>query len=77
MPNPLQKDQVQFFLDNLRPMESFTVIFMKKDGSQRKLTGTLDPEGKTRKEDVPVMTTEGEWKSFNINRVLSLGYESE
>lgn len=63
-------DYVQFFLDNqIGPMEEFQVIFMKKDGTQRKLVGHLDPNGSTRKENVPVQTEEG-WKSFNINRVL-------
>ena len=62
-------EYVQFFLDNLEPMESFVVVFQKQNGEQRKLTGTLDPNGRTRKESVPVMTDDG-WKSFSVNRVL-------
>ena len=69
----MDKDQVQMFLDNIGEAE-FTVIFLKKDGTQRKLTGRLDPMATTRKENVPVMCSEeGAWKSFNINRVLYLG----
>lgn len=62
-------EYVQYFLDSLQHMQPFTVIFRKQDGTQRKLTGTLDPNGKSRLQNVPVMTNEG-WKSFNISRVL-------
>lgn len=64
-------EEVQFFLDHLAPMQEFTVIFTKKDGTQRQITGYLDPNGITRKSNPPVMTDEG-WKSFNIGRVLSI-----
>lgn len=64
-------EEVQFFLDNLAPMQEFTVIFTKKDGTQRQITGHLDPNGVTRKSNPPVQTEEG-WKSFNIGRVLSI-----
>ena len=67
-----QPEEVQLFLDNLPPMTQFYVIFLKSDDSQRKLVGTLDPEGKTRKDNVPIMTDEG-WKSFNRSRVLDYG----
>lgn len=63
---------VQWFLDQLQPMQPFVVIFTKQNGEQRKLVGTLDPNGNTRKESVPVMTDDG-WKSFSINRVLYIG----
>ena len=65
-------EYVQFFLDGLEPMQEFVVIFRKTDGTQRKLTGTLDPNGKSRLQNIPVMTDDG-WKSFNINRVLWIG----
>lgn len=65
---------VQFFLDNLENLETFSVIFLKKNGEQRKLTGNLDPNGTTRKVNVPVQTDEG-WKSFDINKVLWIGKE--
>jgi hypothetical protein len=81
----LSTTEVQHFLNNIggRP---FTVIFMKKNGEQRKITGVLDTSVHERKKDVPVMvemevpyeTETGEvehkwgvgWKSFNIGRVL-------
>lgn len=68
-------EYVQFFLDGLKPMESFVVVFQKQDGTQRKITGTLDPNGSTRKTSVPVMTDEG-WRSFNVNRVLYIEREN-
>jgi len=68
---------VQWFLDNLEPMETFSVIFHKSDGTQRCLVGTLDPNGTTRKTNVPVMTESEGWKSFNIERVLWIGYPDQ
>lgn len=70
-----ETDYVQYFLDNLEPMQKFVVIFMKKDGEQRKLVGCLDPNGKEKKDNVAVMTDDG-WKSFNINRVMYLDVHS-
>ena len=62
---------VQTFLDNIGG-DPFTVTFLKKDGTQRVLTGMLDPKNK-RSENVPVMDLEtGSWKSFNVNRVVCL-----
>ena len=62
---------VQSFLDNIGG-HPFTVVFLKKDGTERSLTGMLDPNGK-RSENVPVMEmSSGKWKSFNINRVVSI-----
>jgi hypothetical protein len=67
---------VQWFLDNLEPMEQFAVIFQKQDGTQRVLIGNLDPNGQSRKESVPMQTDEG-WKSFSVNRVLWIGYPDQ
>jgi hypothetical protein len=64
----LDKDCVQLFLDSLEPLEPFTVIFQKKDGTQRKLVGCLE-EGGTRKDAPPIMTEEG-WRSFRLDSVL-------
>ena len=64
-------EEVQMFLDNLDVGQEFTVIFTKKDGEQRKITGRLIPSDGPRKENVPIDTDEG-IKSFNINRVLLL-----
>lgn len=54
----------------------FTVTFIKKDGSERVITGWLELPPKDNKqefpENVPVASEEGGWKSFNINRVLSI-----
>lgn len=66
---------VQTFLDQLGPDESFVVKFVKVDGTPRELRGRLDPQGKTRKHAVPVMTEEG-WKSFLVDRVLYIGKQS-
>lgn len=67
----MPSDQVQHFLDGLKPMQKFTVIFTKVDGTQRKITGYLDPNGVSRKQAVPVCTQEG-WKSFKLDHVLSI-----
>lgn len=67
---------VQFFLDGLKPMGQFAVIFEKQDGTQRCLIGNLDPNGTSRKESIPMQTDEG-WKSFSINRVLWIGYPDQ
>ena len=67
----LSTDAVQTFLDNIGG-DPFTVTFLKKDGTQRVLTGMLDPKNK-RSENVPVMDLEtGSWKSFNVNRVINM-----
>ena len=67
----IDTETVQSFLDNIGG-HPFTVTFLKKDGSERSLTGMLDPNGK-RSENVPVMEmSSGKWKSFNINRVVSI-----
>ena len=68
-PRTLDQQYVQFFLDNMKPMQKFTVIFQKVDGTQRKITGYLDPHGEGRKKAVPVMTKDG-WRSFKIDSVL-------
>ncbi len=78
-------DYVQTFLDNLKPLEPFAVRFIKQNGEERIIEGTLDPQGKTRKHAVPVMTKELRenpdgtvtevscWKSFLVDRVLWIG----
>ena len=67
----IEASEVQTFLDNIGG-SPFTVTFLKKDGTQRVLTGMLDPKNK-RSENVPVMDLEtGSWKSFNVNRVINM-----
>lgn len=70
----MSSDQVQHFLDGLKPMQEFTVIFTKGDGTQRKITGYLDPNGATRKAAVPVCTDEG-WRSFRTDSVLDISVD--
>ena len=68
----LSTDAVQHFLDNIGG-SPFTVAFLKKDGTERKVTGMLDTTKTKRSENVPVMDLEtGSWKSFNVNRVISM-----
>lgn len=65
--------EVQWFLDGLGGAE-FVVTYLKKDDSQSQIVGRL-AEGGTKKDQVPVKVDYGRgWKSFNINRVLSIGY---
>ena len=68
----IKASEVQTFLDNIGG-SPFTVTFLKKDGTQRVLTGMLDTTKNKRSENVPVMDMEtGSWKSFNVNRVVCL-----
>ena len=68
----LEVDLVQHFLDTIGG-SPFTVTFLKKDGTERKVTGMLDVTKNTRSENVPVMDLEsGSWKSFNVNRVINM-----
>ena len=71
-------EYVQHFLDMLRPMEPFAVIFTKQDDSQRCIVGTLDPNrADVRKVTIPVMEESGQWKSFSKERVLWIGYPDQ
>lgn len=65
---------VQLFLDKLKPMELFTVVFMTQGGEQRRYTGHLDPDSTSRSRVVSFYTAEG-WKRFDIGRVLWIGRE--
>ena len=68
----LEVDLVQTFLDTIGG-SPFTVTFLKKDGTERKVTGMLDTTKTKRSENVPVMDLEtGSWKSFNVNRVINM-----
>lgn len=66
----VSQQEVQHFLNNVGTGE-FQVIFMKDNGTQRKLVGTIEvsPE---RKHNVAMKTSEG-WKSFSISKVLMIG----
>ena len=68
----LSTTTVQHFLDNIGG-SPFIVTFLKKDGTERKVTGMLDTTKNKRSENVPVMDLEtGSWKSFNVNRVINM-----
>ena len=60
---------VQFTLDSLEPMQQFTVVFMTQGNEQRRYTGHLDPNGKSKGTSVAMVTPEG-YKRFSIERVL-------
>jgi len=70
--NPLSTDTVQQFLNMLEPGQPFHVIYLKQDDSQASLTCTLAPSNGPRTNRVPVLNLDGEWKSFNLDRVLSV-----
>lgn len=59
---------VQFFVDHVGG--PFTVIFTKKNGEQRKVTGIKTEQQGTY---VTMLSTEGGYKKFNIGRVLYIG----
>lgn len=69
----LTKDQVQNQLNMIEYGQEFTVVFTKKDGTQRKITGYMEAtDGKPRQTSaVPIVTEEG-WKSFRLDSVLSI-----
>jgi len=70
-------EYVQFFLDQLEPMQYFAVMFAKQDGTQSCYIGTLDPNGETRKVTIPFRLEDGTWKSFSKERVLWIGYPDD
>jgi hypothetical protein len=77
----LTANEVQDKLNMIDYGQEFTVVFTKKDGTQRKITGymekpTSEPRyGRTdlgkQSVAVPVVTEEG-WKSFRLDSVLSI-----
>jgi hypothetical protein len=69
----LTANQVQEKLNMIDYGQKFTVVFTKKDGTQRKITGYMEkPDGPPKQSvAVPVVTEEG-WKSFRLDSVLSI-----
>ena len=65
--------EVQNTLNAIGYHKEFTVVFTKKDGTQRKITGYMEqPTGEPKQSvAVPVVTEEG-WKSFRLDSVLEL-----
>ena len=78
--NTMTKDQVQDQLNAIGYLTEFTVIFMKKDGTQRKIKGFMDKPkaGVVKNPDVvPICVTDqdgafGQWRSFRTDSVLSI-----
>lgn len=70
----LSPTEVQVFLDSIGG-QTFSVIFLKKNGEQRKMVGLIEPNNK-RSEAVPMMEIEtGQWRSFRIDSVLHIQKE--
>lgn len=69
----MNTNQVKHKLNNIGYNKTFTVIFTKKDGTQRKITGYMErPEGEPKQSvAVPIVTEEG-WKSFRLDSVLEI-----
>jgi len=69
----LTANQVQEKLNMIDYGQKFTVVFTKKDGTQRKITGYMEkPDGPPKQSvAVPVVTEEG-WKSFRLDSVLEI-----
>jgi len=69
----LTANQVQDKLNMIGYGQEFTVVFTKKDGTQRKITGYMEKPTSEPKQSVavPVVTEEG-WKSFRLDSVLEI-----
>jgi hypothetical protein len=77
----LTTKQVQDKLNSINYGQEFTVVFTKKDGTQRKITGYMESPvgepsyGRTDLDKqsvaVPIVTEEG-WKSFRLDSVLEI-----
>jgi len=69
----LTANEVQNQLNMIGYHREFTVVFTKKDGTQRKITGYMEkPDGQPKQSvAVPVVTEEG-WKSFRLDSVLEI-----
>jgi len=73
----LTQEQVQKQLDTIGYYKEFTVVFTKKDGTERKITGYMEPPTKEPNGvSVSVKVTEGEavdqWRGFRLDSVLSI-----
>lgn len=71
----LDKKYVQHQMNMIGYQKPFTVIFVKKDGTQRKLKCMLEKPTKPidYSKPVPVLDLEsGGHKSFSLDRVLSI-----
>lgn len=73
--NTLSPMAVQFFLDDLLPMEHFNVIFLTSKGEQRQYDGFLTPS-ESKGTLVRFETLCGAYKSFKLDSVLSITKEN-
>jgi len=69
-------EEVQKKLDLIGSLREFTVVFTKKNGETRKITGFMEVPSGELKEAVPVKVTEGDaagqWRSFRLDSVVEL-----
>jgi len=74
----LTEEQTQDKLKSIGYYKEFTVVFTKKDGTERKITGFMEaPEGEPKQSTaVPMKVTQGEasgqWRSFKLDSVLEI-----
>ena len=70
--------EVQNTLNAIGYHKEFTVVFTKKDGTQRKITGYMEkPTGPVEQSvAVPVKVTQGDavgqWRSFRVDLVSNI-----
>ena len=70
--------QVQNTLKAIGYDNEFTVVFIKKDGTERRITGFMEvpTDGNKSKENVPIKVTQGEaagsWRSFRLDSVTDI-----
>ena len=56
--------RVQLFLDELQPLQPFTVVFATSKDEQRRYTGTLDPDKPTsRSSSVAMLDLDRDWET--------------
>ena len=72
----LTKQEVQEKLDTIGYNRSFTITFIKKDGTERVLHGWMEPPvaGQAKVESAVAMREKdtGEWKAFRLDSVISI-----
>lgn len=72
----LTKQEVQKKLDTIGYNRSFTVVFLKKDGTERVLHGWMEPpvagQAKVTSAVAVKEKNTGLWKAFRTDSVLSI-----
>ena len=80
MDNTLPQELVQQTLNTISYNKPFQVTFIKKDGTERTLTATMEEPKKPLNPDgpVPVLNiSDGGYSSFYTNRVVSIEQMAE